>query len=136
MNEAQRLHREAMELADGATLAQTTGDAERARDLFRHAFAKELQAAERFVKHFDLEPTRSVLFRSAASLALDCGEYEQAAALITRALDWNPPTTIADDLRDLLQQVNRQRNSKPVCSEEPHLYRSGSGLRKDGQTNP
>ena len=51
---------------------------------------------------FDLEPTRSVLHRSAATLAVECSELREAEKLIGRALAGNPPDDIANELRDLL----------------------------------
>ena len=50
----------------------------------------------------DFEPTRSVLHRSAASLAVECLQLREAERLIGRALAGNPPPDIADELRDLL----------------------------------
>ena len=58
----------------------------------------------------EMEPTRSVLLRSAASLALDCGEVRQSERLIAQGLVGNPPEEIANELRDLLEQVNFQRH--------------------------
>ncbi|HEX5271222.1 MAG TPA: hypothetical protein VFW33_12065, partial [Gemmataceae bacterium] len=59
-----------------------------------------------------LEPTRSVLHRSAASLALECGEYREAERLIATALAGSPPETIAEELRDLLHRVYFDRPPK------------------------
>ena len=59
----------------------------------------------------EMEPTRSVLLRSAASLALDCGEVRQSERCYSlRASVGNPPEEIANELRDLLEQVNFQRH--------------------------
>ncbi|MEC4818413.1 MAG: hypothetical protein SAK29_34850 [Scytonema sp. PMC 1069.18] len=51
---------------------------------------------------FDLEPTRAVQGRSAATLAIECLELREAEKLIGRALAGNPPDDIANELRDLL----------------------------------
>jgi hypothetical protein len=67
----------------------------------RSAFEQESQAAALVVDVIDAEPTRSVLHRSAASLAIDCGELQAAERLITTALSGNPPAEIAAELRDL-----------------------------------
>jgi hypothetical protein len=57
-----------------------------------------------------LEPTHSVLHRSAAVLALECSELREAERLIGRALAGNPPVDIANELRDLLlEEVYPQR---------------------------
>ena len=54
----------------------------------------------------EAEPTRSVLHRSAASLAIDCDNFPAAEPLITIALSGNPPDEIADEPRDLFVQIN------------------------------
>ena len=93
MNEPHTLHRQAMDLAEQASLARRNGDDAAARALFLKAFQKERAAAEYFAGRLDEEPTRSVLFRSAASLAIDIGDPESARLLIARALAGRPRTT-------------------------------------------
>ncbi len=105
MNELLQQHRRAMELAERADEAKRQGNMEQARLLFRQAFEAERQAAEGVAPDLTAEPTRSVLHRSAASLAVDCGELREAERLIAVALSGNPPEEIAEELRDLLQQV-------------------------------
>ncbi|HEY3363918.1 MAG TPA: hypothetical protein VGK74_02545 [Symbiobacteriaceae bacterium] len=103
LSEFQTLHSEAMDLAELAMLERSEGNHPRARTLNAEAFAKERQAAELIQDRTDLEPTRSVLLRSAASLALECGEAATARQLIERGLSGNPPMEIADELRVLLK---------------------------------
>jgi hypothetical protein len=102
MNEIDRLHHEAMELVDQAMLARQRGEAEAAVKFTQAAFAKEQSAADMIAPRLDLEPTRSVLHRSAAALAIACSELRTSEQLIGRALAGNPPADIADELRDLL----------------------------------
>jgi hypothetical protein len=45
------------------------------------------------------------LHRSAAALALECGVLREAERLIAAALSGDPPNEIAEELRDLLEQV-------------------------------
>jgi hypothetical protein len=59
-------------------------------------------AANLVAEQLDFEPTRSVLHRSAASLAVECLQLREAERLIGQALAGNPPPDIADELRDLL----------------------------------
>lgn len=59
------------------------------------------------------EPTRSVFYRSAASLALQCEEFRETERLIATALSGNPPNEIAEELRDLLEKLYLQWN-KPL----------------------
>ena len=102
MRKAIKLHREAMDLADQAEAAQRRKARDEATQLFRQAFERERAAAVLLVNDFDAEPTRSVLLRSAASLALDCQEYREAERLIAAALWGNPPAELYDELRELL----------------------------------
>jgi len=110
MNEVQQLHRDAMSLAEEAALEQSLGNVSCAKALYLAAFEKERRAAEYLDTRFDLEPTRSVLFRSAASLALDCGDHRSAEKLIARALSGDPPPEIAEELRNILETVYFQRH--------------------------
>jgi hypothetical protein len=80
--------------------------------LSRAAFTKERAAADLVANQFDLEPTRSVLHRSAAVLAIECNQLRDAERLIGRALSGNPPDDIADELRDLLlEEIYSQRQA-------------------------
>jgi hypothetical protein len=102
MQDVEILHREAMELVDQAFLARQRGDATTAVELTKAAFLVERGAADLVANLFELEPTRSVLHRSAAVLAVECSELREAEKLIARALAGNPPDDIANELRDLL----------------------------------
>jgi tetratricopeptide (TPR) repeat protein len=97
------LHRHAMALADEADTARRTGADETAHSLYEQAFALEQQAAELLRADLDAEPSRSILFRSAASLAMQCGEYREAERLIATALSGNPPDDVCQELRQLLK---------------------------------
>lgn len=110
MNSIQDLHREAMRLADEAERLQRAGDQRAAYQLWSRAFECERQAAQHSAADLSLEPTRSVLHRSAASLALECGKYREAERLIATALAGNPPDEIAEELRDLLEKVYFDRH--------------------------
>ncbi|MDQ7027329.1 MAG: hypothetical protein Q9P01_02955 [Anaerolineae bacterium] len=97
-------HRKAMELASQALLARQRGDEGKAVPLFREAYELERGVANE-IAPTDLEPSRSVIHRSAATLAVDCGEYREAEKLLLTALLGNPPASIAAKLRELLMQV-------------------------------
>ena len=110
MTEISKIHKEAMGLADQSLIARLQGDNQRADKLIREAYEKERTAASFTSESPELEPTRSVLHRSAASLALECGEVREAERLIGLALSGNPPGEIAEELRDLLEQVYFHRH--------------------------
>lgn len=109
VDESRALHHRAMELVDKALLAKRRGDQPLYQQSLREALALEKEAAGLVVGELDLEPTRSVLHRSAASLALQCGEAREAERLIAAALAGWPPEEIADELRDLLEQIYAKR---------------------------
>jgi len=105
MSRIKDLHHAAMRLADQATDLRRRGELPEANARLRQALEHERQAAELATLDLALEPTRSVLHRSAATLAWQCGEYREAERLITTALSGTPPETVAEELRDLLLQV-------------------------------
>jgi hypothetical protein len=102
--EINALHDQAMDYAGQALLARQRGDHPDAERLFQLAFELERRAATPLINS-TLEPSRSIILRSAASLALDCGEIREAERLIAIALSGDPPDTIAAELRKLLMQV-------------------------------
>jgi hypothetical protein len=106
MSQIQTLHQHAMDLAEAAAVARLRGAIEQATQLTRQAFEQETQAAHLIAGVLDAEPTRSVLHRSAASLAIECGELRAAERLIATALSGNPPPEIAEELKDLFIQIN------------------------------
>lgn len=110
MNKVRQLHEEAMNLAEMAFVAKLNGQLERASQLTREAFQKEVQAASLVSDESSSEPTRSILHRSAASLALNCNEFREAERLIARGLAGNPPEDVAQELRDLFDEVNFERH--------------------------
>lgn len=110
MKSINELHETAMDFADQAFIARRKGDIERANLLSRKAYEHELEAAEHLRNDLNAEPSRSVLYRSAASFAMECGEAREAERLISVALSGNPPYEIAEELRNLLEQVNFERH--------------------------
>ncbi|MEL6310593.1 MAG: hypothetical protein AAFR81_22070 [Chloroflexota bacterium] len=107
IEETNTKHDKAMEFATLAFLAEQRGETDDASRLYREAYELEKLVADKLIPT-DIEPSRSVILRSAASLAIDCGEYREAEKLIATALAGDPPKTIADQLRDLIVQVVAQ----------------------------
>jgi hypothetical protein len=110
VSDRKTLHREAMEQTDLALATRQQGDQVNALLYFRKAYSLEAQAAAALINRLDAEPTRSVLFRSAATLALDCKLLGEAEKLVCTALIGNPPEQLADELRDLLEQIHFERH--------------------------
>jgi hypothetical protein len=104
------LHREAMGLVDEALAERQHGEEKKYLALMKRALQQETAAADQVAEDKEFEPTRSVLHRSAASIAVDCGDLLLAERLVCRGLLGNPPEEIAEELRDLLEQVNFRRH--------------------------
>ena len=120
-------HDQAMHLTESALLEQLQGNEEQASLLFAQALSLELAALNELDP--SVEPTYSVLHRSAATLALDCNEVRLAEQLAATALAHAPPTEIAEELRDVLEQANFQRHLqvKGVRLHDDELQLSLSG---------
>jgi hypothetical protein len=103
-------HHHAMDLADQADKVRRAGKLEEAHGLLLQALEFEKAAACKLADTFEIEPTRSVLYRSSASLALECNELREAERLIAMGLSGNPPDKIMEELRDLLEQVHFERH--------------------------
>jgi uncharacterized protein HemY len=106
MDSLNDLHQQAMELAEQAFIARRRDELVSARSFTYRAYVLEKQAAEQS----QTEPSRSVLHRSAATLALDCGEYREAERLVASALAGTPPETIANELREVLDALYKVWN--------------------------
>jgi hypothetical protein len=89
-------------------VADAKGNTQEAIRFFEIAFEAEKQAALSLLTNFEKEPFRSVLFRSAASLAMNCKKYEEAKTMIYFGLAGNPPKGIVDELMEVYETVERE----------------------------
>jgi hypothetical protein len=108
----EELHTNSMNIAEDAFIAQRKGDHEKAVALFRQALDYEQQAAELLSISLESEPSRSILYRSAASLAYNAQDYQLADRLIAQGLSGYPPEEIKDELKNLYEDVNFFRHLK------------------------
>ena len=104
------LHQTAMELYDLATATDRASGPDAAITAFRNALNYEVEAAHRLAPRIEFEPTRSVVLRSAATMALRCREYREAERLVNIALTGNPLPEVAKELRDLFKQINSEKH--------------------------
>lgn len=119
MSTLDKLHDQAMEAAFLADLERRKGNEEQAEELFRKALDLERKAIAEMTN--PVEPTWSILHRSAGWLALDCKQPRLAEQLACTALTGDPSPEIAEELRDLWEQSNFRR----------HLELSGVTLEQD-----
>ena len=99
-----QLHQQAMEFADKAFLNEKATKHAQAKKQYEQAFQLEKQAAMLLVADYSIEPSRSVLFRSAAFLAIKAKQYREAERMAAFGLTGNPPSEIAQELRKAFQQ--------------------------------
>lgn len=116
------LHQAAMERTQQAVLAQ---DPVKSRELFCQALDLERRAAEIWMETRNEEPTRSILLRSAASLAWSCRDYAEAERLARKGLEGKPLGKIARELEELLEKIGRTSSEGPTESQPARRRRLG-----------
>lgn len=132
MKDANELHNESMDRAELALLARMSGEHETAERLFAESLRLEIEAIEAVDQSPYAEPNYSILHCSAATLALDCNDPRTAERLISKALAHDPPEQIADELRDLLEQVHFRRHLQlrgiTLAEDELQMSLAGQGV--------
>ena len=108
MNSASVFHNRAMDFVDRAARERSRGDKELSNSLFRQALDSELKAIDELPKRGGL--AWSILHRSAATMALDCGDFRMAEKLASTALAGDTHPEIADELRDVWERANFHRH--------------------------
>jgi hypothetical protein len=99
-----------MQQADRGHAARRDGLVEEARLHFERAYRLERAGAEQLLNRVDSEPSRSILFRSAATLAMKATLLAEAEQTVCMALAGTPPQEIAEELRDLFEEITFQRH--------------------------
>lgn len=117
-----------MEHADKADVARLFGEKDKSMRLMALAFEKEVAAANLMESAKDVEPTRSVLYRSAATLAWQCKMYEDAKRLIYQAKAGYPPPYIEEELDDLLGKVKLAMSEHYLSEKLLRLTLDGSAI--------
>lgn len=126
-------HNQAMDLVESAILERIRGNTENTQYLYAHALELELAAIAELEERNDwTEPTWSILHRSAGWMAFNSNQLRRAEQIAAKALAGNPHPEIAEELRDLLEQVNSQRHlslrSVTLTADEIQLSLSGPAV--------
>lgn len=129
---AERYHRQAMGLLDNALEAKLLGNEAAERSLVLKAFEAARNAAFCLLDQLDLEPTRAILFRSAASLAARCQDYAEAGRLAHAGLMGFPPPDVREELKEVLQRATfeqyLQAKNISLAQGELHVSMLGSAV--------
>lgn len=117
-----------MEKMDQYHLATKRGEGQNAQKALQQALSLESQAASKIP--LELEPTRSIIYRSAASIAMLAGRVGDMRKLVAEALRGNPSREIMSELCDLL---TRDVNLSPESIVQTLTIRRG---KKGNQAVP
>lgn len=105
-------HLKAMNFAQDALVFSSKGEIQQALALYEKAFDLEKQAALSLLDKENVEPTRSILFRSAAALAKKCQKFREAEKMVAYGLSGNPPEEIALELREIYNEIIKKNTAK------------------------
>jgi hypothetical protein len=101
-----KLHDDAMLLMNEAILLEKENKFEEAKLKFLDACNIELKSASLVEKLPENEPSRSILYLGAASLAWRGEDFEFAERLISEGMNGYPPEQVKKDLMKLLSAIN------------------------------
>jgi hypothetical protein len=105
MNSVRSYHDEAIRSAQMAMVALQQGKQEEHQKLIQRAMQFETNAANLVPDEKSAEPTRSILYRSAASFAYQAGDYAEAERLVFKGLAGYPPAAVKQQLLDVQQMI-------------------------------
>ena len=105
-------HHAAMMNADEAVLARHNGDMAAARNISEQAYKLERAAAELLPPEKLHEPSRSILWRSAAALANSAGLYVEAFQCVEEAQKGYVPAWVMSELADEANRAWRLKNGE------------------------
>jgi len=112
MSTARDFHDKAMSFMDQALAEKRAGRKDEAEQFLRQAFELERQAAETVEAGANSEPSRSILYRSAATLALRCGMADVAEDLAHAGMAGDPPNSVRAELESVV--ASARVNHDPV----------------------
>lgn len=124
MSTVRELHTHAMRYAHLALVAREQGRLGEAVDCAREAYTYEQKALNTLVDGPRIEPTRSILYQSAASLAYQAHMFAEAERLIILGLNGTPPPYVKEQLYHLLTSVRFQQrlNQEDFMSEKTNSF--------------
>lgn len=94
-----------MRAADHADRLRRCGATHAADRALGCALEFERRAAEELCDRYDQEPTRGILYRSAAQMALDLSRWREAESLGCAGLVGDPPADVLAELRAVVERA-------------------------------
>jgi len=108
MKNINTIHDEAMVIATNAYLLKCKkGNIDEIIKLSKEAFLLEKEAAMMLINKKDAEPSRSILFKSAAFLAFDAMEYDECKNMIILALLGEPDLGVIEEMKELFNDMSK-----------------------------
>jgi hypothetical protein len=98
-----------MALSHEADMAKIWNDEPKSQMLYRQSLDLEREVAYIYSERFDKEPIRSMMYSSAASLAMLCHLYDEADLLIQQGLASSTPPKIVKELHELKALVKQHK---------------------------
>lgn len=111
MQNLKKLHRKAMRISQEAFVEDIKGSKEKAKEMNLEAFELEKKVALSLKDQAENQPTRAILFRSAAYLALKIENFEEAQELALEGLNHNPPENEKQEFLKILNIVFENTNT-------------------------
>jgi len=124
MSEYKNLHEEAMNYSFLAKQERDNGNEEKAVDLYVKAASLESEVADFYLDKPELEPTRSIIARSAAFLNLKSGNLELAEKYIFWALSNNTDNNVREQFYEALELCLAFRNleNSQISRDVDYVY--------------
>ncbi|HFC77059.1 MAG TPA: hypothetical protein ENJ27_02415 [Candidatus Moranbacteria bacterium] len=114
-----KLHREAMRFNDLAIITKNENP-RLAYKYFKKAFEYEHRAFLKYCSSQNQEPTRSILARSSANLALMANLLNEAESLANLGLEGSPSKELETELQEILKEVHIIRLHKNLFDKTPN----------------
>jgi hypothetical protein len=125
MIEIQTLHEQAMDFSFHAKQQRGIGDEDSAINLFEKAAALESKVADFYIDKPELEPTRSIMIRSAAFLNLKAGLIDKAEKYIFTGLSNPLDISIKEQLYSALElcMAYKGMESQAISINVDYIYK-------------
>lgn len=102
------LHEQAMLVYEAALIAKRNGNDTLCGELLNRAFVIESSAADALEFRVEYEPTRSILYLSAANIAIMCGNENVGKSYASKGLTGNPQGYIMTELNNIISDSHNE----------------------------